>query len=97
MEKTADLSLIKKIIAPILQRHDVTSAAVFGSFARCEQKNGSDLDILVTFKAPKSFFELYDLEMELFEATDLKIDLVSEKALKKRLEGFIQRDLQAIL
>lgn len=41
--------LTKKTI-PILKRYGVTKAAVFGSYARGEAKNNSDIDLLVEIK-----------------------------------------------
>jgi predicted nucleotidyltransferase len=48
----------KQIIVPILIENDVDKAGIFGSFARNEAKEDSDIDILVKFKAEKAFLTL---------------------------------------
>ena len=40
-------------IIPVLKRYNVVRAAIFGSFARGEMKEGSDIDLLVEFKGGK--------------------------------------------
>lgn len=47
MEKVETVSSIKKRSLPILKRHDVKRAAIFGSFARKEAKAKSDVDFLI--------------------------------------------------
>lgn len=49
----AHIEEIKQKILPILRRHGVAKAAVFGSFVRGENKEGSDLDLLVEFEGEK--------------------------------------------
>jgi len=51
----ARIDEIKRKILPVLQRHHVARAAVFGSFVRGENKEGSDLDLLVEFEAKEAF------------------------------------------
>ena len=78
----------KKII-PILKKHDVVKAGLFGSFARGDFTKKSDVDVLVKFKGRKSYFDLVGLEMELEESIGRKFDLVTYKyiylPIKKRI------------
>ena len=53
---------IKTRITHTLKRHDVARAAIFGSFARGDAKEGSDLDILVEFRGEKSLPGRYGIE-----------------------------------
>ena len=41
---------IKKKVLPVVKRYEVQKAAIFGSFVRGEQREDSDIDILVKFK-----------------------------------------------
>ncbi|MBI4268661.1 nucleotidyltransferase domain-containing protein [Candidatus Uhrbacteria bacterium] len=52
-------------IIPILKRHDAQFAGVFGSYARGEEKETSDIDLLVEFSSTKSLIELVGIEQEL--------------------------------
>lgn len=49
-------------ITPILKRHGVIHAAIFGSFARGQEGESSDLDVLVEFGAGKSLLDLVSLK-----------------------------------
>ncbi|HML25589.1 MAG TPA: nucleotidyltransferase domain-containing protein [Methanomethylovorans sp.] len=54
------IEMCKQIIVPILTKNDVDKAGIFGSFARDEANEDSDIDILVKFKGTKSLFDLPD-------------------------------------
>ena len=68
---------IKQKILPILKRQDVVRAAIFGSAARGEMKEGSDIDILVKLSKNKSLLDFIGLKLELEEKLNKKVDLVS--------------------
>jgi predicted nucleotidyltransferase len=70
---------------PLLRRKfSVKSLAVFGSAARREA-GPHDLDLLVEFYEPPSFFGFMALENHLADLLGVKIDLVMREALKPRL------------
>lgn len=83
-------------IEPILKANDVEFAAVFGSYARGDERADSDLNLLVRFKEPKSFFELGRLEDELAEILDKKIDLVTEKALSPYIRNSVLQNMKTV-
>jgi predicted nucleotidyltransferase len=62
-------------IIQVLSENDVEEAGVFGSFARNEAKNESDLDILVKFGKAKSLFDLARIELE--KKLNRKVDLIT--------------------
>lgn len=72
---------LKSKIIPILQEHDVTHAAIFGSFARGEEREDSDLDILVELEQGKSLLDLVALKLELEDFLGRKIDIATYNAL----------------
>ena len=68
----------------------VKRIALFGSFAREEQRRGSDLDILVEFrKGWKTFDNYMDLKFYLEETFGRGIDLVLKEAIKPDLRRSI--------
>ena len=68
---------------PSLQRDfAVHSLALFGSYARGEQKEGSDIDMLVEFSKPVDFIEFMRLEFYLSDLLSVKVDLVTPDALR---------------
>jgi hypothetical protein len=93
-----DHAEIKNIILNRLKEFDPVKAGIFGSFARGENKKGSDIDILVEFKEAPSLLTLIKLENELSEILGIRVDLVTTGALKnKRIKKSIKKDLISIL
>lgn len=86
----------KKIIVEILKKHGVKRAAVFGSFARGEEKKRSDIDILVKVPNNMGMFEFVRLERELKNAVGRKIDMVSYDALHPLLKDIILKEQKLI-
>jgi uncharacterized protein len=72
--------------------YPIKSLAIFGSFARNEVRENSDLDILVEFH-DKVGVQFIDLANELEKLMEIKVDLVSRKGIKKRYLQSIEEDL----
>lgn len=85
-----------KSIEPILKANDVEFAGIFGSYARGEEHEGSDVDVLVRFKKAKSLLDIVALEMELSEHIHRKVDLVTERGLCAHIKDRVFRDLRTI-
>ena len=75
------------------EKYKVKTLGVFGSYVRGEQKEGSDLDILVEFQEPVGLFKFMELEEFLGKNTGVKVDLVSRKALKPRIGKYILEEV----
>jgi len=89
-----DQSEIKNKILSHLKGFNPIMVGIFGSFARGDNKKGSDIDILVEFKEAPSLLTLIKLENDLSEILGVKVDLVTTGALKnKRIKKSIQKDL----
>jgi len=69
---------------------------VFGSYARGDQKKESDVDILARFDENASYFDLIALASFLEKKLRVKVDLVSEKALRAELREHILREVVAV-
>ena len=91
-----NLSEIKNKISPILERNDIESAGVFGSYARGEATSDSDIDILVRLRSPKSLLDVIGLEMELSDVLRRKVDLVTEGGMCSHIKKDALKDLQPI-
>lgn len=89
---------IRNIIVDHLKEFNPLKVGIFGSFARGDNKKGSDIDILVEFKYTPSLLTLIRLENELSEILGSKVDLVTTGSLKnKRIKDSIKKDLISIL
>lgn len=85
----------KEKIIEICKRNDISYCAVFGSFARAEASDESDIDLLVRFSKPKGF-DWLDAAFEIEDALGKKVDLVTENALSPYIKDNVLRDLQVI-
>lgn len=87
----------QNIIVNYLKPYDPEMIGVFGSYSRGENKDGSDLDLLVNLRVQSGLLTLVKIESELSEKVGIKIDLVTKGALKnKTLIEYIQKDLKVI-
>ncbi len=80
---------IKEIAVPILKAHGVSQAGVFGSYARAQADDQSDIDILVRLSIPMSLLDFARIKLSLEDALHAKVDLVEYDALKSSLRGEI--------
>ena len=78
-------------IAAAVRRHRGTSVAIFGSVARGDDGEGSDIDFLVEFATDSSLFDLLHLQDELESILDCPVDVVSAGGLKER-DDHIRRE-----
>lgn len=90
------LTDIKNKMAPILATADFEFAGVFGSFARGEQNEKSDIDIFARFSKPKSLLDLIRIERELSERAGRTVDLVTEGALSPYIREQVFREMQTV-
>ena len=72
--------------------YPIESLAIFGSYARREQKDDSDLDIIVEFN-DKIGIRFIDLAEELEKLIGFKVDLVSRNGIKEKYFKKIQPEL----
>lgn len=84
--------LFKKIISN-LTKHGVKKIAVFGSYARGDMNNESDLDILVQFSGRKSLLDIVKIERELGENIGVKVDLQTDNSISPYLKEYIEKDI----
>ena len=92
LKKALDIAEIKRRSAPILKKFGVEKAALFGSFARREAKEDSDIDMLVELPEGTSLLVFAGLKLELELALDRKIDLVSYGWIDEHIKGQIMRE-----
>jgi predicted nucleotidyltransferase len=91
------LEKIKQIIIPTLKQYDVTRAALFGSFVHGEQKEDSDVDILVEFNGEKSLFDLVNLQLDLGEVLGRPADVTTYDSLNHLIKDFVLKEQVVIL
>jgi uncharacterized protein len=80
----------------LCRENDVATLGVFGSMARGEANDQSDIDLLVEFSKRKSLLALVSLERKMSAALGRKVDLLTEAAISPYLRDRIKRDLRVI-
>ena len=95
-QHTLDPAARERIVA-ILRAHGVIHASVFGSFARGEQRAGSDLDLLIEPPAGATLFDLARLELALEDALGRHVDLVTYDELHPAIRDQAFREREALL
>ena len=96
MKTNIDIENKLKELKPMLfQKYFVDKIGYFGSYSRNEQKKDSDIDILVSLRKPLGW-DFFDLQELLEKELQLKVDLVSDKALKEQLKKIILNSVKYI-
>ena len=90
------LSRLQALLPSLAPRYGVRSLGVFGSFARNEQREGSDLDILVSFDDPPSLLRFVELEDLLSQSLGRPVDLVMAEALKPGIARRISSEVVTV-
>ncbi|TKJ37192.1 MAG: nucleotidyltransferase [Planctomycetes bacterium B3_Pla] len=75
----------KEQILALAAKHGASNIRVFGSVANGTAGEGSDVDFLVDMEKGRSLFDLGGLLMDLQRLLDRKVDVVTEKGLRKRI------------
>ena len=96
MTRSETLELLKEHKAVLAERFGVTRLALFGSTARDEATVSSDVDILVAFDGPATASRYFGVQFYLEDLLGRPVDLVTDKALRKRLRAFVERDAIAV-
>ncbi len=83
---------IKKKIISILIKHGIKKILVFGSYARNEATPKSDLDLIVEFPEGTSLLDHVGIEIELSEALNMKIDLLSQNGISPYIKNQVLKE-----
>ena len=79
--------------APALKRkYGVESLAVFGSMARGDDHEGSDVDVLVTFEGKATFRGFMGFKLDLEDLFGRRVDLLTPKCLRPSMQANIDKE-----
>lgn len=77
----------------VLRRHGVTKPEIFGSAARGDDLEDSDVDLLVDFAPGTDIIDIIGIKRELEDVLGLPVDLVPRSGLKERVRSRAAKDL----
>jgi hypothetical protein len=92
MNRTQTLDLLRQHKPRLAQRYGVTALALFGSTAREETRQDSDIDILIGFDGPATSERYFGVQFYLEDLLGRPVDLVTEKALRPELRPYVERE-----
>ena len=81
-----------QIIIDILKPYNPKRIGLFGSFARNEEKDNSDIDILFSLHKPIGLFTLAKIHHDLEVRLQKKVDLISENGLNKFIKEQVLKE-----
>jgi hypothetical protein len=93
MNRSEVLSRLNANLRRINVDFGVKSLSLFGSAARDELREGSDIDVLVEFAGEPTFDAYMDLKFFLEKLFGTSVDLVTVDAIRPRMRPIIERDL----
>ena len=79
-------------ILRIAAKHGARNIRVFGSVARDEADEGSDIDLLVELEPGRSLMDHAALWLELQQALGRRVDVVSDRGIKPRMRERVLRE-----
>ena len=87
----------KKELIKILKKNDVEKAGLFGSYARGDAREDSDIDILIKFRGRKSLLDLAGLKIELEEKLIKKVDVITYDSIHPLIKENILKEQVRVL
>ncbi len=84
-------------VAEVMRRRGVVRAGVFGSVARGETRQASDVDFLVEFEPGRTLLDLSGLRLDLAGVLGQDVDVATENSLHPGVKDEVMRDLIPIL
>ena len=92
MERKHVLEVLSLLKPKLQSEFGVTSLAFFGSVARDTATEASDVDVLVEFDGPATSKRFFGVQFLIEDELGCSVDLVTEKALRKELRPYIERE-----
>jgi len=92
MELSELLKTRRNEILKIAEKYGARNLRLFGSAARGDADENSDVDLLVEMDQGRSLFDMGGMLMELEALLGRKVDIVTEKGLKKRIRERVMKE-----
>lgn len=92
MNRDQVLELLRASKATLKERFGVSGVALFGSFARDQAAEGSDVDVLVSFDAPPDWKRYFGAQEYLEDLLGRPVDLATDAEVRTEIRGYVQRE-----
>ena len=92
MNREQVLELLRTHKALLAQRFDIATVALFGSFARDQSDERSDVDVLVTFAVQPDWKRFFGAQAYLEDLLGRPVDLVIDANVRAEIRDYVKRD-----
>jgi uncharacterized protein len=92
MKRAAVLAMLKNLKPDLVKQFGVQQLALFGSTARDEATENSDIDIWVSFEGVATSARYFGVQFYLEDNLGCAVDLVTDKAMRPELRPFIEKE-----
>ncbi|MDE0302167.1 MAG: nucleotidyltransferase family protein [Gammaproteobacteria bacterium] len=86
------LTLLRKHKSMLARRFGVVDLSLFGSFARDQATEASDIDILVQFDGPATSKRYFGVQFYIEDLLDHPVSLVTDKALRVEFRPYVEQE-----
>ncbi|HPC76987.1 MAG TPA: nucleotidyltransferase family protein [bacterium] len=93
MKKEDILDILRSLQIEIEEKYNAEVIGIFGSFVRGEEKETSDIDVLVDFNESADLFDLVGLSLFLEEKQHRKVDVVPIDGIREELKETILKEV----
>ncbi len=93
MKQQQALAILEQHRSEMIQQYAVRHLALFGSTARDDARDDSDIDVMVEFEQPATFDRYVGLLAYLENILGRKVDLVTAGGIKPRARQQVEKDL----
>ena len=84
---------IAERVRPVAERYGITKVYLFGSYARGEATEESDVDLMISYQSLKGAFAIGGIYVDFKEALDKPVDVVSERAITSEYTSALGKKL----
>lgn len=92
MDMHGALTLLRTALPELERQPGVLELSLFGSFARDDANENSDVDILDKFDGPATSARCFGVQFHFEDLSGRPVDLVTETALRPELRKFVEQD-----
>jgi predicted nucleotidyltransferase len=92
MKRNDVLRILQKERQELVDHYNISTLSVFGSVARDDARQDSDVDILVEFSRPVGLFQFIELKQRLEILLGSRVDLGTPRSLKPRIKEQVLRE-----
>ena len=93
MKRDEVLELLRAHKGILAERFGVAELALFGSFARDEAAEDSDVDILVHFDEPPDYHRYFGAQFYIEDLLGRPVDLATDQELRSEIRPYVEREI----